>query len=77
MSTLVKFDSLPRGARFRYAGSSDESDVYVKLEDWGTGLVAVWKPILDWPGQGIYTFADSPTQRAEGLVERMDEHDRI
>lgn len=69
-SKTVTFDALPLGARFRYPG---KDDVWVKLENGGCGIVAEWSdPQLNWPGQGVYSFADSEQQRAGGLVEWID-----
>lgn len=70
MTMLVKFDSLPLGARFKYPG---QDSVFVKLENGGCGIVAEWdEPTLDWPGQGIYSFADSEDARARGMVDWID-----
>lgn len=70
-SKTVSFDSLPLGARFRYP---QKSDVFVKLENGGCGIVADWdEPQLIWPGQGVYSFADSEKDRASGMVEWIDQ----
>jgi hypothetical protein len=67
---LVSFDSLPLGARFNYADHPNAT--FVKLENGGTGLIAEWEhPALDWPGQGIYGFADSE-KRTRGWNGHMD-----
>lgn len=67
---LVRFDSLPLGARFQYP---DRDRVYVKLENGGSGLVCDWdSPRLDAPLQGIYSFAASGAERAEGRVIWLD-----
>jgi hypothetical protein len=58
---LVKFDSLPLGARFKYP---DGDHIFVKLEDGGCGLVAAW--------DGVFTLADSEEERATELVEWVD-----
>lgn len=67
---LVKFDSLPLGARFRYP---ENDKVFVKLENGGQGIVADWdRPALDWSGQGVYAFAESEHERKTGMVEWID-----
>lgn len=71
LSNAVSFDSLPLGARFKYL--DQPGAVFAKLENGGTGLVAEWEhPALNWPGQGIYSFANSEAERARGMVEWVD-----
>jgi len=68
--TFVTFDSLPLGARFKYPGLNG---VFVKLENGGSGIVAEWdNPQLNWPGQGVYSFADCEVGRKTGMVEWLD-----
>lgn len=72
-ANLVSFDSLPIGARFRYEVVCGHVWVKIGRGEDQLGTIAEWsQPQLDWVGQGVYSFADSPKAREEGMVEWLD-----
>jgi hypothetical protein len=68
-----KYDDLPLGTRFQYAGRPDYG-VWVKLENGGTGVIAHWEGVDSAVGllQSICTLCETEEERKTFIVEVIE-----